>query len=1199
MGSKQMAAQKTKSQLIDELTALRQRVAALEAATQPGNAQALLQERDEHYRRIVETAHEGIWVIGEDLRTTFVNERMTCMLGYTAEEMMGRRVEEFLFDEDLEDYKRKIADRMRGQPGYYERRFRRKDGSAIWTLISATSLDAGKNFRGSFGMFSDITERKLAEQALSESERKFQALAENSLDTIMRFDRQHRHLYVNAVVEQQTGIPAASFIGKTHRELGFPEHLVRLWEAAIQQVFDTGKSHRIEFELPSHLWVDWQLLPELAADGSVNAVITSGRDITERKQQEESLRKYERVVALSPDYISLVDREGRYLLVNDAYLKAGGQRSEEIIGHSISDFTGQAAYENFARPSLLRALDGKTTQFEAWYEFKVLGRRYHSVTYTPYAGADGAITGAVISARDITDLKQAQDELRESEQRYRRLVELSPDAILVHQAGQIVYANATAARLMGAGRADDLLGKLIMDYIHPDFQTVAAERIRLSYEEGRPAESLEEKFTRPDGQVIDVEVASAPIVYRGAPAIHTVFREISQRKQAEEALIESQKLLLNIIDFLPDATLVIDRDGKVIAWNHAIEAMTGVPASEVLGKGNYEHAIPFYGERRPILIDLVLLPREEVEKKYLQLRREGDVLVGETYVPSVRGEGLYLWGTAAVLYNSKGHIVGAIESIRDVNDRHRAEAALQETKEAAEAANKAKSVFLANMSHELRTPLNAILGFSELLTRDPNLAPSQRENLETINRSGEHLLAIINDVLEISKIEAGRITLQEEEFDLYRLMQSLEDTFCLRAHDKGLALTFEQTPDIPRYVRADQGKLRQVLTNLLSNAVKFTPQGHITVRLEGMDFPEGPQASENIPGVCRLRFEVEDTGQGIGPEELGLLFNAFAQTSSGRQSQQGTGLGLAISQAFVRLMGGELCVRSQVGRGSIFWFDVPVQMLSELSAAALEYGRPQRVIGIEPGDHAPDGGPYRLLVVEDVDANRQLLVKLLKSIGSWVSLGDEVPGSPHHSASTGLEEGFEVREAVNGQEAVEIWQQWRPHLIWMDLRMPVMDGTEATHCIKALPDGKNTRIIALTAAAFEDDRLKALSNGFDGFIRKPFREKYIVKALAEHLGVHFVYETAQPTREAETSLAPAAPQSAEQPAWSLAGRKPKWLAEMRQAVTEGDLKWLRLLAQQVQAEDEALANHLSKLVGDLELDEITRLLDQACKREER
>ena len=478
-------------------------------------------------------------------------------------------------------------------------------------------------------------------------------------------------------------------------------------------------------------------------------------------------------------------------------------------------------------------------------------------------------------------------------------------------------------------------------------------------------------------------------------------------------------------------------------------------------------------------------------------------------------------------------------------DNARLYTAAQQARQAAEAASQAKSTFLANMSHELRTPLNAILGFSELMTRNSNLSPDQRRNLETIGRSGEHLLALINDVLALSKIEAGHVELWPKDFDLHHMILGLGEMFSLRAEDKDLTLIVDFAPEAPQYVRADQGKLRQVLINLLGNAVKFTHTGGVILRVWTKD------KSSTVNRRMSLVFEVKDTGVGIAPDELDAVFDTFVQTTSGRESRQGTGLGLPISRRYVQTMGGELNVTSEPGRGTSFQFDLPVEVVqaADTEQAQLEC----RIVGLEPGQPA-----YRLLIVEDIKASRQLLVKLLRLTG------------------------FDVRTASNGQQAVEIWEKWRPHFIFMDMRMPVMDGKEATRHIKAQPGGQETVIVALTASAFEEDKAEVLALGCNDFVRKPFREMEIFDVLVKHLDVRFVYEgtdVERKDREIDT-LDPTA----------LAKMPSDWMAALRQATREGDLARMLALIEQVQEHDAALAEGLAHLAHNFEYDAILELI---------
>jgi signal transduction histidine kinase/FixJ family two-component response regulator len=504
---------------------------------------------------------------------------------------------------------------------------------------------------------------------------------------------------------------------------------------------------------------------------------------------------------------------------------------------------------------------------------------------------------------------------------------------------------------------------------------------------------------------------------------------------------------------------------------------------------------------------------------------------------------------------------------------------LKQSKEAAEAANKAKSVFLANMSHELRTPLNAILGFSQLMLRPSSqeegaveLSKDRQENLEVIVRSGEHLLGLINDVLEMSKIEAGRATLNERSFNLHRMLEGLEEMFRLRAEQKSLSLAFALDPSVPKYVLADEGKVRQVLMNLLGNAVKFTQEGGIVLRISireedhlgGTDGKNG----KSLP-TPMLRFEVEDNGPGIAPEEVESIFDPFVQAKSGQQAQEGTGLGLSISQQFAQLMGGALRVESELGKGSTFILELPVRVQDV--AALRADGQIRHVIGIEPGQPT-----YRLLVVDDKKVNRHLMIKLLEPFN------------------------FELKEAINGKEAIEVWEEWEPHLIWMDMRMPVMDGYEATRRIKATTRGQATVIIALTASALEEDRVVILSEGCDAYIRKPFREEEIFGALEKHLGVRFVYKEKEDLPEREPSMieTPVGPMETSDFVHRLSGLPEDWLSDLKQATVVGDLSVIEGLIYQIRERDAPLGNSLAEMARNFNHDEILHLIQRAIGYDE-
>jgi signal transduction histidine kinase/ActR/RegA family two-component response regulator len=397
----------------------------------------------------------------------------------------------------------------------------------------------------------------------------------------------------------------------------------------------------------------------------------------------------------------------------------------------------------------------------------------------------------------------------------------------------------------------------------------------------------------------------------------------------------------------------------------------------------------------------------------------------------------------------------------------RARARAVRARKQAEAANRAKSVFLASMSHELRTPLNAILGFSRLMQSDAAASAEQRRTLDIIGRSGEHLLSLINGVLDMAKIEAGRSAVERAVFDLRAAMRDIAELMRERAEAKGLTLTLEMAEDAPRAIVADESKLRQVVLNLVGNAVKFTSRGGVTLRLA-----TGRAAAA---GRVTLVIEVEDSGAGIAAGDQQRIFEPFVQI--GRESdQKGTGLGLTITRDFVGLMGGVIRVESEPGRGSTFRVEVPVEP-AKAGAVVPVGGRETSVARLAPGQRE-----CRVLVVEDQAENWLLLRKLLE------------------------EAGFQVRVAENGAEGVEAFRSWRPHFIWMDWRMPVMDGLEATRRIRALEGGREVKIAALSASVFKEEREQVLAAGADEFVSKPIRFGSIYDCMARLLGVRFVFD---------------------------------------------------------------------------------------------
>jgi len=478
-----------------------------------------------------------------------------------------------------------------------------------------------------------------------------------------------------------------------------------------------------------------------------------------------------------------------------------------------------------------------------------------------------------------------------------------------------------------------------------------------------------------------------------------------------------------------------------------------------------------------------------------------------------------------------------LEIARDAAEaaRNAAEVARSE----AEAANQSKTVFLANISHELRTPLNAILGFSSLL-REESVSDKQRRDLDIINRNGEHLLTLINDVLDMSKIDAGGVVIENTDVDVNDLVKGVMDLMRLRAEEKGIELSLEQGPELCQFVQADGEKLREVLINLVGNAVKYTQRGKVTLRV-------GTQATQDSR-YCQLMIEVQDTGIGIASEDQERIFEPFVQVGKSR-TQRGTGLGLAITKKYIELMGGALRVESAPGQGSLFRVEVPALKVekSEMPGSKVHLGQ---VMGLEPGQPA-----YRILIVEDQEENWLLLHRLLENAG------------------------FELQVAGDGETAIGKFQAWRPHFIWMDWRLPGMDGLEVARRIRVLDGSREVKIVILSAFAFSEYRDRALQAGADDFVSKPFQAEEIFDCLARHLRVGYVYETT-----ANVEIPSVLSQE------SLTGLPEEVRTELTNAVISLNIERIASLIGRISEQNPALGRTLSRYAARYEFSQILEAL---------
>jgi len=748
---------------------------------------------------------------------------------------------------------------------------------------------------------------------------------------------------------------------------------------------------------------------------------------------------------------------------------------------------------------------------------------------------------------------EAKEALRKSEEKYRLLAENTEDVIwTLDNNFKFTYLSPSIKLLRGL-TPEEVMNESVTDSMKPESYKKVLEfnKERLQAEaEGKfdTVNRLELEQYHKDGSIVWVEAVCQRLFDNkgGKIGYLGISRNITERKKIEDALRKSEERFRSIFQKSPISIEIYNADGLLTHINQACMDIFGLSDAEcVKGLKLFDNPNFMGQHKEKVLMGEAV--RFETIYDFEPVRKLN-------LFPTSKSGIMYIDALVTPLVNDRKSVFAYMIQIQDITARTLAEEQLRKAKEAAESANRAKSEFLANMSHELRTPLNAVIGFSQLLAHGENLTKEQQENLRIINRSGEHLLTLINSVLDMSKIEAGRITLSESDFDLNCLLDDLKDMFRIRAEKKELNLVFEAAPDVPRYVTADEAKLRQVLINLLGNAIKFTEKGGIVVRVKSGEWQVASkkQDSSLTTNHSSLFFEVEDTGSGIAEDELSSVFAPFVQTASGKRSQEGTGLGLVISRRFVQLMGGDMTVSSEIGKGSVFRFDIRIKIMDGYAARADN----RRGIGLEPGQPR-----YRILIVDDKQDNRLLLVKLLNPFG------------------------FELREAENGQQAVEICEQWEPHLIWMDIRMPVMDGFEATGKIKLTAKGQSAVVIAVTASAFEEKKAITLSAGCDDFLRKPFKESELFDIMEKHTDIRFIWEEDTPgygQKQADEKLISDA----------VSSLPPELLAEIGQACLWGDMMIVERLIEHIRSQNAPLADSLKTLADDFEYDKILELLSE-------
>ncbi|MEM8544985.1 MAG: PAS domain S-box protein, partial [Cyanobacteria bacterium P01_H01_bin.119] len=1059
-------------------------------------AKLALQTSQQKYKELVENANDLIYVRQLDGTITYASPQVQSILGYAPKELLGTITFDIAHPDDLPKIRQEIDHVIATAKPYAGSlvRARRKDGSWCWLRINyAPMLDEQGQVTALQAVARDDSDRVAAEDALRQSQMELQLIADSVPGGIAYVDAQQRYRFVNRTYERWFDHDRSGLVGQTVPDaLGDMAYITA--QADIERAL-AGENVHTELYLQSEEGSDRHILADLVPDktdqGTVKGYYVLVTDISDRKQLELALKNSEASLARVLDSANASILEYDYFPDGSwqyQYFSAG---SEALLGYAASEFMADTyLWQSRVVPEdwetkFLHNLKKISTEtpFKLEYRFRHKNGsiRWISSYSVPRLHESGDFWTVTVVDVDITERKQLELAVQQSQQQLKSVLDTAVAGIIrlrfyPDTSIQYDYISPYCEQNFGYTAAElKPNADLWQSRIHPDDwqnSVLPVMESIVEQQETYAVYAMEYRFHRKDESIC--WILGKCFVQRMPEenywSVTIVDTDISDRKQAELALRRSEAKYKGLISALPDLMMRVNRQGIYLeVWASARSKTWKNQQTQ-----NFRSLQNLEGTSV-----VVSLPPDLVEQRMAAIDQAlgtRQIQVYEQTLPSTGGQAR-IEEVRVVAYELDEVLI----VVRDITQRKQFETDLRLAKEVAEDAARAKTTFIANISHELRSPLNAILGFAQVLQQHFPQADESWQYVNTIYRNGEYLLTLINQLLDLSRLEAKRVSLNPTVVRIDRLIQDVQLLFQLRTEAKGLHFTLDCSPALPCAIRADDTKLRQVLINLLDNAVKFTEQGNITLGVSAI-----PAKSSSQGTKIQLQFSISDTGLGVPLKDQSDLFEPFAQTEAGKDAG-GSGLGLAICREFVALMGGSITVESQVGQGSRFMFDIQAEVVDAIAPTNQTPAIPARVVGLRA-----EQGTYRILLVDDSLINRRLLKRILA-----------IPG-------------FEIREAKNGQDAIAQWQDWQPHVIWMDLRMPKFDGYTAMGYIRQAerqqedaatsPDVSRALIVAISATDSPEQIAAARAAGCDDFVSKPFKVQKLFAVLQHHLGLQYIYE---------------------------------------------------------------------------------------------